>query len=76
MFKRRHHRGPGTLPEHLYRLWGGGTWKSEPPALCVDDGVPSKLVRESLHGYGNAIVPEIAIRIFKRIKEIDNEYQH
>lgn len=23
MFKRRHHRGPGTLPEHLYRLWGG-----------------------------------------------------
>ena len=58
------------------QIMGGGTWKSEPPALCVDDGVPSKLVRESLHGYGNAIVPEIAIRIFKRIKEIDNEHQH
>jgi DNA-cytosine methyltransferase len=54
----------------------GGYWSSEPPALCVDDGVSSKLVRESLHGYGNAIVPEIAERIFKRIKEIDNEYKH
>lgn len=51
-------------------VWGG-TWNHQPPTLCVDDGIPPKLVRESLHGYGNAIVPEIAERIFKRIKEID-----
>jgi DNA (cytosine-5)-methyltransferase 1 len=49
----------------------GGSWKSQPPTLCVDDGVSPKLVRESLHGYGNAIVPEIAERIFKRIKEFE-----
>lgn len=49
----------------------GGAWKIEPPTLCVGDGLPPKLVRESLHGYGNAIVPEIAERIFKQIIEID-----
>lgn len=49
----------------------GGAWHHQPPTLCVDDGVPPKLVRESLHGYGNAIVPEIAERIFKRIIAID-----
>lgn len=59
---------PAGTPVQIVR---GGTWQSEPPALCVDDGVSSKLVRESLHGYGNAIVPEIAEMIFKRIKEVD-----
>lgn len=49
----------------------GGTWQSEPPALCVDDGVSGKLVRQQLHGYGNAIVPQIAHRIFRAIEEID-----
>jgi DNA (cytosine-5)-methyltransferase 1 len=49
----------------------GGAWKSEPPALCVDDGVSGKLVRQQLHGYGNAIVPQIAHRIFRAIEEID-----
>jgi len=49
----------------------GGKWKTEPEPLCVDNGVSSKLVRQSLHGYGNAIVPEIAERIFKRIKEFE-----
>ena len=48
----------------------GGAWKSEPPILCVDDGVPGKLVRQQLHGYGNAIVPQIAEAIFKSIKEV------
>lgn len=46
----------------------GGSWQSQPPTLCLDNGVSSKLVRESLHGYGNAIVPQIAESIFKQIK--------
>lgn len=47
----------------------GGAWESEPPILCVDDGVPSRLVRQQLHGYGNAIVPQIGHAIFKGIEE-------
>jgi len=47
----------------------GGAWESEPPIICVDDGVSGKLVRRKLHGYGNAIVPEIAFKIFKSIDE-------
>jgi DNA (cytosine-5)-methyltransferase 1 len=49
----------------------GGAWNSEPPSLCVDDGLPRKLVREQLHGYGNAIVPQIAFRIFEAIKSLE-----
>lgn len=48
-----------------------GAWKTQPPILCLDDGVSSKLVGEQLHGYGNAIVPEIAYRIFKAISNFD-----
>lgn len=51
----------------------GGSWSDKPPALCVDDGVSSKLVRQSLHGYGNAIVPQIAEAIFKSILQFENE---
>lgn len=48
----------------------GGAWISEPPVLCMDDGVPGKLVRPSLHAYGNAIVPELALGIFKAIETL------
>jgi DNA (cytosine-5)-methyltransferase 1 len=49
----------------------GGSWTVEPPILCVDDGVSGKLVREQLHGYGNAIVPQVAFQIFKAIDELN-----
>lgn len=52
-----------TIPIHR-----GGSWSAEPPVLCVDDGLSNNLVRSSLHAYGNAIVPEIAIGIFKAIE--------
>lgn len=47
----------------------GGKWQTEPPIFCLDNGLSSKLVRRQLHGYGNAIVPELAHRIFKAILE-------
>lgn len=52
---------------------GGGIWNSEPPILCVDNGLPTRLVARQLHGFGNAIVPEIALRIFKKISEHDSK---
>lgn len=45
----------------------GGKWKSQPPILCLDDGISYKLARTQITGYGNAIVPDIAYRIFKTI---------
>jgi DNA (cytosine-5)-methyltransferase 1 len=52
----------------------GGSWNSEPPPLCVDDGVSRRLVGEMIHGYGNAIVPQIAHAIFRKIQEYENKY--
>lgn len=49
----------------------GGAWTSEPPVLCVDDGISGKLVRQAIHGYGNAIVPKIAFQIFKAIEQYE-----
>jgi DNA (cytosine-5)-methyltransferase 1 len=48
-----------------------GAWKSEPPTVCVDDGIPAKLVRQQLHGYGNAVVPQIPYAIFKAIEQFE-----
>ena len=49
----------------------GGFWNSEPPILCVDDGISAKLARKQIHGYGNAIVPQVAYQIFKTIQEYE-----
>lgn len=49
----------------------GGSWSGEPPSLCMDYGISTKLVRQQLHGYGNAIVPQIAHQIFKAIEQIN-----
>jgi DNA (cytosine-5)-methyltransferase 1 len=49
----------------------GGFWNSEPPILCVDDGVSKKLAAKQIHGYGNAIVPQVVYQIFKAIDEYE-----
>ena len=57
------------------------TWQKFPtqPAICGgDDGLPteldgitfSKWRAESIKGYGNAIVPQIALEIFKQLEKI------
>jgi len=71
--------------DHVCTEQGGPseTWEYFPikPPLCSgDDGLPIQLDgpafrkwrKESLMGYGNAIVPQIAYRIFATINEIEN----
>ena len=59
------------------------TWDCFPiksPLCSGDDGLPHELDgltfpkwrKESIMGYGNAIVPQIALRIFKTINELEN----
>jgi len=61
-----------------------GTWDNwptvEPPVCSRNDGVPgglagitfSKHRNESIKAYGNAIVPQIALQIFKAIEQYEN----
>lgn len=60
------------------------TWHSFPlesPVCGRNDGLPaeldgitlSKWRQESIKGYGNAIVPQVAFEIFKVIQEIENQ---
>jgi DNA (cytosine-5)-methyltransferase 1 len=59
-------------------------WEKFPtqsPICGGDDGLPteldgitfSKWRAESIKGYGNAIVPQVALELFKVIQEIDNQ---
>jgi DNA (cytosine-5)-methyltransferase 1 len=54
------------------------TWNKrrmdKPEIERVVDGIPRQLDR--LAAIGNAIVPQVAYEIFKRIKEVDNATQH
>lgn len=75
----------GQIPaSHGIEKFGEPTkWKTFPtkPAVCGgNDGVPdqldgitfSKWRHESLKAYGNAIVPQVALQIFKVIQRIEN----
>lgn len=52
---------------------------TQPPICCGDDGIPRELDsitfpkwrRESIKGYGNAIVPQVALQIFKAINQYE-----
>jgi hypothetical protein len=35
--------------------------------------LPFQMAKESIKGYGNAIVPQVALELFKVIQEIDNQ---
>jgi DNA (cytosine-5)-methyltransferase 1 len=72
--------------DNVYTEQGGPseTWDCFPiksPLCSGDDGLPSELDgltfpkwrKESIMGYGNAIVPQIAYRIFATINEIENK---
>lgn len=61
------------------------TWQNFPtqPSVCGrNDGVPAGLVgitvskhrNESIKAYGNAIVPQVALQIFKAIQQMENNF--
>jgi DNA (cytosine-5)-methyltransferase 1 len=63
-----------------YRRWE--SWPSQSPLCGGDDGLPaeldgitfSKWRSQSLKVYGNAIVPQLALRIFKAIESYEVNY--
>ena len=71
--------------DYVHAQQGGPseTWSRFPtqsPLCSGDDGLPSELDgltfpkwrKESIMGYGNAIVPQVAYRIFATINELEN----
>lgn len=59
----------------------GISWPNEPQVQFMDDGISTRLDgatfpkwrRESIKAAGNAIVPQIALQIFKAINEYENQ---
>lgn len=58
----------------IVQIIRGGTWDNQPPVLLLDDGVSKKLVGRRLKAMGNAIVPQIAMDVFKSIQEYELNY--
>lgn len=76
-------QGPAT-GQHAGGLFdrpGWDHWPAQSPFCGGDDGVPSHLDgitlskwrRQSLHAYGNAIVPQLALEIFYVIELLDQQ---
>lgn len=78
------HGGGGTQPHgatpELRETRDEGAWPTEPPVCGPDDGFSSqldgitfsKLRKESLKAYGNAVHPGVVIEIFKAINDYEN----
>jgi DNA (cytosine-5)-methyltransferase 1 len=72
---------PTTQSERIGNMRSGWEWfPTQPPVCSRNDGVPgglagitfSKHRNESIKAYGNAIVPQIALQIFKAIEQYEN----
>lgn len=81
--KSRHYSNKRNISKtHRFKQFNGTTsWQEFPtqsPICGGDDGLPSKLDgitfskwrAESIKGYGNAIVPQVALEIFKALEKL------
>jgi DNA (cytosine-5)-methyltransferase 1 len=67
---------PWSINGTTVQTFRGGSWANNPPVLLVDDGFPYQVVgttvsqwrRESIKAGGNAVVPQVALQIFKAIE--------
>jgi DNA (cytosine-5)-methyltransferase 1 len=72
---------PGQ-PTKTHPGCGWQNFPTEPPVCGRNDGISermdgitfSKWRNESIKAYGNAIVPQVALQIFKAIQQYENEY--
>lgn len=58
---------PGWTVRHHVDIWD--EWTTEPPVCRMDDGIPHRVDR--IRGLGNAIVPQLAWRIFDTINQYE-----
>jgi DNA (cytosine-5)-methyltransferase 1 len=69
----------GNCSKSIYRKEGWENFPTQSPICGGDDGLPteldgitfSKWRAESIKGYGNAIVPQVALELFKVIEKIN-----
>jgi DNA (cytosine-5)-methyltransferase 1 len=78
----RQKQGEGEYDEKRLSVYGHGIqferFPTQSPICSGDDGIPtqldgitfSKWRQESIKGYGNAIVPQVALEIFKTIEQL------
>jgi len=74
-----HRQERNQQPAGFYSIGNWANWPSQSPFRSGNDGLPNRLdgitipkwQTESIKGYGNAIVPQIAFEIFKAINKIN-----
>lgn len=72
-------KGREQHPARFFECIDWRDWPTQSPFCSRDDGIPgeldgisfSKWRKESLRGFGNAIVPQVALQIFKAIEAAD-----
>lgn len=75
----RKHENSRVSASELYKIKNWEQFPTQSPICGGDDGIPSELDgitfskwrRESIKGYGNAIVPQVVYQIFKSIEEFE-----
>ena len=68
---------------HRYANTGWEAFPTQSPICGRNDGISSRLDditfpkwrKESIKGYGNAIVPQLVLRIFKAIEDFDSIFK-
>jgi DNA (cytosine-5)-methyltransferase 1 len=81
--EKQHTTTKSIQPGHGSRLFDEkwAHFPTQPPVCGGDDGLPAKLDgitfskwrNESIKAYGNAIVPQVVLQIFKAIQEFQNQ---
>lgn len=67
-------RGPSGQPDRCDSPFiGSGWWGSEPALERMVYGIPRRLVRDTIRALGNAVVPQVAEVVAKRLLKIAEE---